>query len=112
MSRHLAPSPDVEEVRGGPAAVRGERLSEAYLLPVIKVMLEGFPFTISGFHADNGSEYLHACRASMRCSPSGRSAVMQAHHRSDRLWPRVKNDAPDLRAEVDALDPERRGAEA
>jgi len=26
---------------------------------VIKVMLEGFPFTISGFHADNGSEYIH-----------------------------------------------------
>jgi hypothetical protein len=35
-----------------------ERLSEAYLVPVIKAMLEleGFPFTISGFHADNGSE--------------------------------------------------------
>jgi hypothetical protein len=31
-----------------------ERLSEAYLVPVIKAMLEGFPFTISGFHVDNG----------------------------------------------------------
>ena len=30
-----------------------------YLLPVIKAMLEGFPFTISGFHADNGSEYIN-----------------------------------------------------
>ena len=36
-----------------------ERLSEAYLLPVIEAMLEGFPFTISGFHADNGSEYIN-----------------------------------------------------
>jgi len=36
-----------------------ERLSETYLLPVIKAMLEGFPFTISGFHADNGSEYIN-----------------------------------------------------
>jgi len=25
-----------------------------YLLPVIKAMLESFPFTISGFYADKG----------------------------------------------------------
>ena len=36
-----------------------KRLSETYLLPVIKAMLEGFPFTISGFHADNGWEYIN-----------------------------------------------------
>jgi len=36
-----------------------ERLSEAYLLPVIKVLLDNFPFTIRGFHADNGSEYIN-----------------------------------------------------
>ena len=36
-----------------------EKLSEAYLLPVIKAQLEAFPFTIRGFHADNGSEYIN-----------------------------------------------------
>lgn len=36
-----------------------ERLSEAFLLPVITTMLESFPFTILGFHADNGSEYIN-----------------------------------------------------
>ena len=36
-----------------------ERLFEAYLLLVIKAVLEGFPFTISGFYADNGSEYIN-----------------------------------------------------
>ena len=36
-----------------------ERLSEAYLLPVIKALLDNFPFTIRGFHADNGSEYIN-----------------------------------------------------
>jgi transposase InsO family protein len=36
-----------------------ERLSEAYLLPVIEAMLESFPFKILGFHADNGSEYIN-----------------------------------------------------
>jgi len=36
-----------------------EKLSEAYLLPVIRQLLDGFPFRILGFHADNGSEYIN-----------------------------------------------------
>lgn len=36
-----------------------ERISEAYLLPVLRELLAGFPFVILGFHADNGSEYIN-----------------------------------------------------
>jgi hypothetical protein len=36
-----------------------EKLSEAYLRPVIRQLVEGFPFVIRGFHADNGSEYIN-----------------------------------------------------
>jgi transposase InsO family protein len=36
-----------------------QTISEAHLLPVIKQMLEQFPFKILGFHADNGSEYVN-----------------------------------------------------
>jgi hypothetical protein len=36
-----------------------EQISEAYLLPVIALLLEGFPFTIRGFHSDSGSEYVN-----------------------------------------------------
>ena len=36
-----------------------ERLSEAFLLPVIETMLDSFPLPILGFHADNGSEYIN-----------------------------------------------------
>jgi len=36
-----------------------ERISEAYLLPVIALLPDGFPFTIRGFHSDSGSEYLN-----------------------------------------------------
>jgi hypothetical protein len=36
-----------------------ERISEAYLLPVIGLLLEGFPFAIRGFHSDSGSEYVN-----------------------------------------------------
>ena len=36
-----------------------EKISEVYLLPVMRQLLEGFPFVIRGFHADNGSEYIN-----------------------------------------------------
>ncbi len=36
-----------------------QTISEAHLLPVIRQMLEQFPFAILGFHADNGSEYVN-----------------------------------------------------
>lgn len=36
-----------------------EHISEAYLLPVIELLLKGFPFTIRGFHSDSGSEYVN-----------------------------------------------------
>ena len=37
----------------------GEQISEAYLLPVIALLLDGFPFAIRGFHSDSGSEYVN-----------------------------------------------------
>lgn len=36
-----------------------EKISEAYLLPVIRQLLDGFPFVILGFHTDNGREYIN-----------------------------------------------------
>ena len=36
-----------------------EKISEAYLLPVIQQLLDECPFVILGFHADNGSEYVN-----------------------------------------------------
>ena len=36
-----------------------ERISEAFLLPVIGLLLEGFPFVIRGFHSDCGGEYVN-----------------------------------------------------
>ena len=36
-----------------------EKISEAYLLRVIRQLLDSFPFRILGFHADNGSEYIN-----------------------------------------------------
>jgi transposase InsO family protein len=36
-----------------------ERISEAYLRPVLEALLHQFPFQIRGFHSDNGSEYIN-----------------------------------------------------
>ncbi len=39
------------------ACVQG--ISEAFLLPVLALILAQFPFVILGFHSDNGSEYIN-----------------------------------------------------
>jgi hypothetical protein len=36
-----------------------ERISEAFLIPVLEELLHSFPFAILGFHSDNGSEYIN-----------------------------------------------------
>lgn len=37
-----------------------ERISEAFLIPVLEELLQSFPFVILGFHSDNGSEFINA----------------------------------------------------
>jgi hypothetical protein len=39
------------------ACVQG--ISEAFLLPMLALVIEQFPFVIAGFHSDNGSEYIN-----------------------------------------------------
>ena len=36
-----------------------EKISEHYLVPVLKDLLSQYPFRILGFHSDNGSEYVN-----------------------------------------------------
>jgi len=54
----------VDEVTQFEVVCSVERISECYLIPVLKQMLAAFPFTIKGFHSDNGSEYInkHVCK--------------------------------------------------
>ena len=48
------------------ACVQG--ISEAFLLPVLELVIEQFPFVIEGFHSDNGSEYMATSVISRRRS--------------------------------------------
>ncbi len=36
-----------------------EKISETFLIPIIKQLLDKFPFKIINFHSDNGSEYIN-----------------------------------------------------
>ena len=36
-----------------------ERIAERFLLPVLEALIQAFPFTVQGFHSDNGSEYIN-----------------------------------------------------
>jgi transposase InsO family protein len=49
----------VDEVTQWQVVGAVEGISEAWLLPVLKAVLAQFPFTIRGFHSDNGSEYIN-----------------------------------------------------
>ena len=49
----------VDEVTQFQAVCAVERISELFMIPVLEVMMDTFPFVIRGFHSDNGSEYIN-----------------------------------------------------
>ena len=49
----------VDEVTQGEYVICVEGISEYFLLPLLEEILESFPTKISGFHTDNGSEYIN-----------------------------------------------------
>jgi transposase InsO family protein len=49
----------VDEITQWEIIASVERISEAYLVPVLESMLVQFPFVIRGFHSDNGSEFVN-----------------------------------------------------
>jgi hypothetical protein len=49
----------IDEVTQWEIIAAVEKISEAYLEPILLLMLKQYPFTIIEFHADNGSEYIN-----------------------------------------------------
>lgn len=49
----------VDEVTQFEIVVSVEKISEAYLIPALTLLLEAFPFTVLSFHSDNGGEYIN-----------------------------------------------------
>ena len=49
----------VDEVTQFEVVCTVEKISEYYLIPILTQLLEAFPFSVRGFHSDNGSEYIN-----------------------------------------------------
>jgi transposase InsO family protein len=70
-----------------------ERLSEAFMLPVIQALLDGFPFAIRGFHADNGFEYVNHKVAAMLDKLRVEFTKSRPRHSNDNALVESKNGA-------------------
>jgi len=49
----------VDEVTQWQVVFTVERISGEFMIPALEGLLGAFPFTLTGFHADNGSEYIN-----------------------------------------------------
>jgi transposase InsO family protein len=70
-----------------------EHLSEAYLLPVIALLLNGFPFTIRGFHSDGGSEFINHETAKLLDKLRIEFTRSRPRHTNDNALAECKNGA-------------------
>ena len=67
-----------------------ERISEAFLIPVLEALLLSFPFVILGFHSDNGSEYINRHVAKLLIEEQTKS---RSRHSNDNAQAESKNGA-------------------
>ena len=71
------------------ACVQG--ISEAFLLPVLALILEQFPFEIAGFHSDNGSEYINGRVAKLLQKLLVEQTKSRSRHSNDNALAESKN---------------------
>jgi len=71
------------------ACVQG--ISEAYLLPVLALVMEQFPFEIEGFHSDNGSEYINGRVAKLLQKLLVEQTKSRSRHSNDNALAESKN---------------------
>ncbi len=70
-----------------------EKISEAFLLPVLKALLEEFPFEILGFHSDNGTEYINSRVAGLLEKMRADFTKSRPRHSNDNGLAETKNGA-------------------
>lgn len=68
-----------------------ERISEAFLLPVLKELMDQFPFEILGFHSDNGSEYVNKVVATLLEKMRVEQTKSRSRHSNDNALAESKN---------------------
>jgi transposase InsO family protein len=71
------------------ACVQG--ISEAFLLPVLALVISQFPFEIEGFHSDNGSEYINGRVAVLLEKLRIEQTKSRSRHSNDNALAESKN---------------------
>ena len=81
----------VDEVTQWEIIASVDRISEYHLEPVLKDMLASFPFTIKGFHSDNGSEFINKTVAQLLNKLLIRFTKCRPRHTNDNGLVESKN---------------------
>ena len=68
-----------------------EGISEAFLLPVLELIIAQFPFEIEGFHSDNGSEYVNHKVAKLLEKLRIEQTKSRSRHSNDNALAESKN---------------------
>ena len=81
----------VDEITQWEIIASVEKISEAYLVPILESMLAGFPFIIKGFHSDNGSEFVNHIVARLLNKLFVRFTKSRPRHSNDNGLVETKN---------------------
>ena len=68
-----------------------EGISEAFLLPVLALVIDQFPFEVKGFHSDNGSEYVNHKVAKLLEKLRIEQTKSRSRHSNDNALAESKN---------------------
>src|SRR5271157_3012207 len=83
----------VDEVTQWQIVAATERISEAWLEPVLVALLRQFPFRIRGFHSDNGSEFINQTVARLLNKLLIEQTKSRPRHSNDNGLVETKNGA-------------------
>ena len=83
----------VDEVTQFEVMFTVEKISEIYLIPALDQLLETFPFTVLGFHSDNGSEYINKRVAGLLEKLRIEFTKSRSRHSNDNALAESKNGA-------------------
>lgn len=83
----------VDEVTQFEVVCTVEKISERYLIPALQQLLDTFPFTVLGFHSDNGSEYINKRVAELLEKLLIEFTKSRSRHSNDNALAESKNGA-------------------
>ena len=83
----------VDEVTQFEIVVSVEKISEAYLIPALQILIDAFPFKIINFHSDNGSEYINKMVSTLLNKLNIEMTKSRSRHSNDNALAEGKNAA-------------------